>query len=248
MKLLYSADSALEAHMIVDLLERAGIEARIDGEYLQGGVGELQPMGVVSVLVEESDYRHARQLLTQWEAQQSPLNTAASDKRSTKLALPMFTFIAGVVLSLLFARPADPLSGRDYNGDGVFDEIHRYEQRVLRTLERDRDFDQRSDLQLQFDAQGILSAARYDNDFDGRYETRARYRNGLIETLEIDSNDDGFTEVRRDFRHGVLVRERRYRRNGQVHREVNYDVLGPVDEALDSDGDGRLDTRRQLYY
>ncbi|MEN8226403.1 MAG: DUF2007 domain-containing protein, partial [Bacteroidota bacterium] len=42
MKCIFEASSGLEAHMISNLLQQDGIEARIDGEYLQGGVGELQ--------------------------------------------------------------------------------------------------------------------------------------------------------------------------------------------------------------
>ena len=40
---------ALEAHLVQDLLERAGIPSRIDGEYLQGAAGGLPLGGLVKV-------------------------------------------------------------------------------------------------------------------------------------------------------------------------------------------------------
>ncbi|GMW06630.1 MAG: hypothetical protein AMXMBFR8_14270 [Nevskiales bacterium] len=49
MKRIYEAANAIEAHMIVHLLGQAGIEGRVEGEYLQGGVGELPAVGLVGV-------------------------------------------------------------------------------------------------------------------------------------------------------------------------------------------------------
>jgi len=45
--------------MILDLLNQEGIEGRVEGEYLQGGVGELQAINIVRVVVGESDYSEA---------------------------------------------------------------------------------------------------------------------------------------------------------------------------------------------
>ena len=53
--------------MIVDVLAQAGIAARIQGEYLQGGIGELQALGVVRVMVAEADYDSARQVVDEWD-------------------------------------------------------------------------------------------------------------------------------------------------------------------------------------
>ena len=41
MTIVYAATNAVEAHMIVHLLQQSEIEAHIDGEHLQGAVGEL---------------------------------------------------------------------------------------------------------------------------------------------------------------------------------------------------------------
>lgn len=44
MKCVFTASTGVEAHMVLNLLEQEGIEGRIEGEYLQGGVGDLQAM------------------------------------------------------------------------------------------------------------------------------------------------------------------------------------------------------------
>ena len=54
--------------MILNLLQQQGISGRIEGEYLQGGVGELQAMGFVRVVVSEGDYARARRVIEEWEA------------------------------------------------------------------------------------------------------------------------------------------------------------------------------------
>jgi hypothetical protein len=54
--------------MILNLLEQRGISGRIEGEYLQGGVGELSAMGFVRMLVADEDYAEAMRIISAWEA------------------------------------------------------------------------------------------------------------------------------------------------------------------------------------
>lgn len=70
MKSVYEASTGLDAHMILGLLEQQRIPGRIEGEYLQGGVGGLQAMGLVRVLVSEADYAEARRIISEWESVQ----------------------------------------------------------------------------------------------------------------------------------------------------------------------------------
>ena len=51
MKTVYEAPNTVEAQMILDLLERAGLSGKISGDYLQGGVGELAAEGKTVVFV-----------------------------------------------------------------------------------------------------------------------------------------------------------------------------------------------------
>jgi hypothetical protein len=93
MRSVFEASSGLDAHMILNLLEQRGIAGRVEGEYLQGGIGELQAMGFVRVLVAEEDYAAARQIIGEWEAIQPP---AAERKPEAPAADGIRIFIAGV--------------------------------------------------------------------------------------------------------------------------------------------------------
>jgi hypothetical protein len=93
MRSVFEASSGLDAHMILNLLEQRGISGRIEGEYLQGGVGELQAMGFVRVLVAEEDYAEAKQIIGEWESIQPP---DATPEPETGTSVAIRTFLAGV--------------------------------------------------------------------------------------------------------------------------------------------------------
>lgn len=67
MKLLYEAANAIEAHLIKNILEQEQITAFIQGEALQGGIGDLQAFGLVRLMVIEEDYLKARSIVDDWE-------------------------------------------------------------------------------------------------------------------------------------------------------------------------------------
>jgi len=73
MRLLYEAQNSIDGQLILDLMTQNGLNAALSGEYLQGGVGELQAMGVVRVMIEEEHYETGRQLVEQWESEEAPL-------------------------------------------------------------------------------------------------------------------------------------------------------------------------------
>jgi len=70
MRTLYQAGSAIEAHMLVDLLKQQGLSAEIHGEHLQGAIGELPAAGLVRLVVDEPDYAAAREVIERWETAQ----------------------------------------------------------------------------------------------------------------------------------------------------------------------------------
>lgn len=91
---VFEAANSLEAHMVLHLLEREGIHGRVDGEYLQGGIGELQVSGLVRVMVEEVDVARAGALIKAWESQQIEATPA-----DTRQSLPCAgAFLLGAVL------------------------------------------------------------------------------------------------------------------------------------------------------
>lgn len=93
MKCVFEASTGLDAHMILNLLEQRGIAGRIEGEYLQGGIGELAAMGFVRVLVAEEDYVQAMLIINEWEAIQPPEEV---QKPETSTSIAMRIFVAGV--------------------------------------------------------------------------------------------------------------------------------------------------------
>lgn len=89
MQKLYEAQNGLEAHMIVDLLEQAHLNARVDGEFLQGAVGEVQAAGIVRVMVAEEDYVAAKELINKWDAEQPQVSSSLERHRNN----PIFYYI-----------------------------------------------------------------------------------------------------------------------------------------------------------
>ncbi len=64
---VYSAQNAVDAHIVKGMLAQHGIVARVDGEYLQGGIGELPLIDLVTVSVSEEDYEKALKALEEYE-------------------------------------------------------------------------------------------------------------------------------------------------------------------------------------
>ena len=104
MKTVYEASNSLEGHMIANLLEQADIYARVDGDFLQGGVGELQAFGLVKVRVNEEEYDRAREIVRQWEGTQSSHNDAGKDNLSFNHVHIGVSFLMGILVGLLLAN------------------------------------------------------------------------------------------------------------------------------------------------
>lgn len=68
MKTVFDASGNIEAHLVMHQLQQAGIDASIEGEYLQGGIGELPAAGNIRVVVPDDDVDQARQIIADWEA------------------------------------------------------------------------------------------------------------------------------------------------------------------------------------
>ena len=68
MKTVYDAATNIEAHLVMHQLQQAGIEASIQGEFLQGGIGELPAAGNIRVMVDPKDEGEARQVIADWDA------------------------------------------------------------------------------------------------------------------------------------------------------------------------------------
>lgn len=66
---IYNAGDSTEAHIIRGMLEAHGIEAYVNGFYLQGGIGDLASHDYVSVSVPDDKATQARKLIDKYENQ-----------------------------------------------------------------------------------------------------------------------------------------------------------------------------------
>jgi hypothetical protein len=67
MQKVFSARDSMQAHIVRGMLEANGITARVDGDYLQGGIGELPLVDLISVSVDDSEYEAAMQLIEEFD-------------------------------------------------------------------------------------------------------------------------------------------------------------------------------------
>lgn len=246
MTCVFEAATGLEAHMVLNLLQQQGVEGRVEGEYLQGGVGELPAGSVVRVVVADEDGARARSIIAEWESRQPAPGPAAMRVRRPARAWAVFMFglAVGVAGSYWAYRSPVTKDGIDHDGDGRLDERWTYEGGRMSRMEVDRNRDGKIDLVYSFDRNGVVSSAESDDDFDGRFETRVRYRNGQAQYQESDLNRDGVVDYRVEYRHGVLdVVEILDPASHRLRKRQKY-VLGKLVYAeFDSSGDGSFDVR-----
>ena len=68
MKIVYQAENIIDAHLVKNALDHAGIAAFVSGQYLTGAAGELPPMALVNVMVAEADWPAARPIAERIDA------------------------------------------------------------------------------------------------------------------------------------------------------------------------------------
>jgi hypothetical protein len=225
--------------------EQEGIEGRVDGEYLQGGLGELSVINVVRVVVRDEDFERARSVIQAWESAQSEDAPAAAPARKASrfgvgLLLGLAVGIGGTYWA--YTTPITS-SGIDYTGDGNFDEVWIYRGNRLHRTEIDRNRDGRVDHIYEYDRRGLVQRSRSDDDFDGHFETVTHFRDGEAYLIESDRNQDGHMDYRAHLRHGVFEWvEFMDSRTGFVRKRQHYESNKPVSAEYDSSGDGVLDT------
>lgn len=249
MKTLYQAGSAVEAHMLCDLLKQEGITAVIHGEALQGAIGELPAAGLVRLVVDEADYAQARELVERWDAAQ-PAHEVRHKPPATKSRVMGF-FLLGLALGIggtyAYVRTPIKVDGIDHNRDGLLDEAWTYSPRGTPVqVEIDRNLDRKPDYVARYDARGLIESAESDDDFNGVFETGLRYRFGNVELTETDTDTDGdlYRDLRTVYTNGVMTStEFLSPSNGLPLRVEHYRLGKLVDAEVDSNGDGALDTR-----
>ena len=67
---VFTAKNSIEANIVKGMLEANGIAAYVEGEYLQGAIGELAAIDFAFVSVDEASVEAARQLVHEYETGQ----------------------------------------------------------------------------------------------------------------------------------------------------------------------------------
>lgn len=245
MKIVFQASTGVEAHMVRNLLQQEGIEADVEGEYLQGGVGELQAINVVRVVVADRDFERARGIVARWEAEQpefEPEPMAAANRFSAGFA----GFLAGLVLGVggMFWAYSTPVttSGIDYDGDGTLELkwINRDGRHVRTEVDRNRDGE--PDEVVHFDRHQTAKSARYDDDFDGVFETWSDIRLGNPFVTKTDVDADGHIDYRVEHKYGVAYKAViTGNEPGSPTKEQFFEHGKVVKTRFDEDGDGTFD-------
>lgn len=244
MHTLYEASNSLEAHMLKDLLAQEGLSAHVQGEHLQGGMGELPAAGLVRLMIDEAEHAAGRALIARWEAQQPAPSAepAVPNPRSRVTAFIWGAVLAGAVCWGVVSTPLTR-DGTDYNGDGKLDSSWIYSPRGLPLRnEVDRNRDGKLDLISYFNPRGLLERTETDDNFDGRFESLTRYEGESPATTDVDTDGDSYIDLRTRFTHGVITRVEYINPVSARPVRVEYLRLGKLERAeIDSDGDGTLD-------
>jgi hypothetical protein len=251
MRRIYEAANNVEAHMILHMLEDAGLQAHIQGEHLQSGAGELPLGGLVAVAVADEDAPAAIRLIREWEAR----NPTPVDAQQTRAANRNFygPFAALIVGGLLgggivwsLHHGPDASDGLDWNDDGTIDHRAYYDGRTLDRVEVDRNFDGKTDSVEHYGLDGWIRSIESDDDFDGRFESTTSYRDGQAVEWRIDYSGDGAPDHRLTLKHGVSHTYEYLNSSGQVVKRVEYRGSKTDSAQLDLDADGKWERSYRL--
>jgi hypothetical protein len=207
MQIIYEASNSIEAHMLKSMLEQEGIPSFIEGEYLQGGVGDLPANNLVRLLVVESDFAKAKSFIDAWNQSQE-INLAETDlkprRRGHTFGLLFLGLVLGVIITSVFFRAPYSSAGNDHNYDGRLDDKWTYNPIGLPLLnEVDRNLDNKFDMITHFNKNGFMEYAEYDDNFDGIFETKATFEKGNISSAKTDTDGDGFPDFITNYKFGV---------------------------------------------
>ena len=243
---VYECTLAVEAHMICDLLARAGISARVDGEFLAGAGGELPLGSNIKVRVDPARAVEAREVIDEWERLQPPADPVPIPPRS-RVHSPLW-FLVGVLVggAIMFVALRTPYTATrgDTNGDGIDDEFYYYNGQVVDRVENDRNNDRRIDARWINDFQGMLSRYEADDDFDGRFEVKGEAEAGHLATSTRDSNGDGRPDFVSHFVYGIQRSTDVYDEAGlRIVARQHFNAAWNDSTEFDDDGDGTFERR-----
>jgi hypothetical protein len=243
---VYECTLGVEAHMICDLLSRAGISARVDGEYLAGAGGDLPLGSTIRVRVEPSQAAEARDVIDEWQKSQPPPEANPVPRKRAAWRSPLWFFaglLVGGGLMVFGLRTPYSTDVADLDGDGIVDQFYYYRGRVVDKQEFDRNADRRIDVRWTHDMHGVPARYEADDDFDGTFEWKGEAERGDLVVRVKDADGNGRPERAEKFRHGVLHTIEIYSASGHLTARQAYENARMVSAEFDSDGDGVFERR-----
>jgi hypothetical protein len=260
MQTIYQAANLADAHLLRQLLQDTGIPVHLNGEYLQGALGEVPPNTPILLMVPDEHAQTARALVLDWERATPQYDEASEDDTLASMSaiapanrggsvfatigsLLFGAFCGAAIVWTIYNRPGTP-GEIDYDGDGRVDERLYFAGDRADRVEIDRNRDGKVDQIVRYRARGDTKGIESDDDFDGRFERIDTFLNGQPEAFSIDHDGDGAIDYRGRYEQGVFVLDEWLDRSGRVVKTVRYRNGVPVSGEIDSDGDGKLDTAR----
>jgi hypothetical protein len=232
--------------MILNLLQQEGLSGRVDGEYLQGGIGELPAAGLVKVMVPEQDYAAAKLIVDKWDAAQPDREPIPVPKKAgNKFGIFAVGLMLGILCTYAYYRTPVTVDGTDHNRDGVLDDKWTYAPTgLIMKNEVDRNLDGKIDYVSKFDRNGTIESAESDDNFDGVFESQTIYRLGNPQLIETDTDGDGYRDFKMNFVNGVLVADEYIYPTTGLPQKIDYFKLGKLTHSeTDTDKDGKMDKR-----
>ncbi|WP_444894368.1 DUF2007 domain-containing protein [Microbulbifer sp. TRSA001] len=242
---VFESRDFLEAKVLSNYLENKGFGARVEGEFLQGGVGEFPVSGLVRVVVPESECAEAVKIVKEWEAKDIGEPTSVKAKKGGMGLKGSLLFMTGLLVGfaiheVVYLAQPEEKGGVDYNKDGVYDEAYFFKGENIVRAELDRNFDGEVDVLQYFDRRGRFDRSWDDLDFDGRFETEGRYKNNQYLSHKVDADGDGVFEERGYYQYGVREKVR-FLKDGKIYKEISYVIDKAASFKLDENLDGKFD-------
>lgn len=243
MKIVFSTDNSLEAHMMKHLLQEQNIGVSVSGEALAGARGELQANSPISLSVDlDGDFERARSIIEEFESRNKIVPEPSSRHNRNMLAYILvavifFIFGAGAMYSYFYS----PISrdGIDVNGDGKVDIFYTYKNDFLTKNEQDRNFDGKVDAFHEFDRRGLIVTSSFDSDFDGRFEYQLTYENEFNYKAVWDQDGDELPDAVFNYKNDNLESQIIYHEKSRIPaKKISY-----INGVLDSNGDGVFDKK-----
>jgi len=217
-----------DAYLCRNLLAEAGIESDVLDEATATTAPYLLANTGIRLAVADEDADRACETLG--VPRREPAATPRRGGLPVWVALVVGAAAISVVVAGMKQSRGTGTGGRedfDRNGDG------RPDLRVIcdadgRTTERwlDQNFDGRWDVQEHW-ANGQPAVIEQDVDFDGSYDRRGEYRQGVLVSETITPGGSGNPLSRLEFRNGVLTASwSDPERDGKWNERVEYDPMG----------------------